>query len=140
MAVKKNDKERKVRVVTFGSFDLFHIGHLNILKRARTLGDELYVGLSSDALSEQKKGRKPVYSFQHRRQILESLRVVDFVFEEESLDKKLDYLQRYQADLLVMGDDWLGRFDFCKACCDVVYLPRTPSISTTELIEIIREK
>jgi glycerol-3-phosphate cytidylyltransferase len=133
-------KTDNVRVVTFGSFDLFHVGHLNVLQRAKALGDELYVGLSSDALSQQKKGRRPVYSYAQRQQILESLRVVDFVFEEECLEKKLHYLRQYQADLLVMGDDWSGRFDFCKAVCDVIYLPRTPSISTTELIEIIREK
>lgn len=129
----------KRRVITFGTFDLFHIGHLNILKRARALGTELYVGLSSDELNIAKKGRSPIYSYEQRKQILESLRCVDHVFKEESLEKKVDYVQQFQADVLTMGADWDGKFDFCKPYCEVIYLPRTPSISTTELIEIIRE-
>jgi glycerol-3-phosphate cytidylyltransferase len=127
------------RVITFGSFDLFHIGHLNILQRARELGDALYVGLSSDELNEAKKGRRPIYHYEQRRQILESIRFVDHVFKEESLERKLDYIRQFQADVLVMGADWQGKFDFCLPVCRVVYLPRTPSISTTELIEVIRE-
>lgn len=129
----------KRRVITFGTFDLFHIGHLNIIKRARALGSELYVGLSSDELNIAKKGRSPIYSYEQRKQILESLRCVDHVFKEESLEKKVDYVQQFQADVLTMGADWEGKFDFCKPYCEVIYLPRTPSISTTELIEIIRE-
>ena len=129
----------KRRVITFGTFDLFHIGHLNILKRARALGTELYVGLSSDELNIAKKGRSPIYNYEQRKQILESLRCVDLVFKEESLEKKVDYVQQFQADVLTMGADWDGKFDFCKPYCEVIYLPRTPSISTTELIEIIRE-
>ncbi len=128
-----------MRVITFGTFDLFHIGHLNILKRARALGTELYVGLSSDELNMAKKGRNPIYSYEQRKQILESLRCVDLVFKEESLEKKVDYVKQFQADILTMGADWEGKFDFCKPYCQVIYLPRTPSISTTELIEIIRE-
>ena len=126
-----------MRVITFGTFDLLHIGHLNILRRAREMGDELFVGLSSDELNFSKKGRNPIYSFEHRKEILEALRCVDFVFKEDSLDLKLDYLREQKADLFVMGNDWEGRFDFCKTVCPVVYLPRTPSISTTELIEVI---
>ncbi|NQD35438.1 adenylyltransferase/cytidyltransferase family protein [Permianibacter sp. IMCC34836] len=129
----------KRRVITFGTFDLFHIGHLNILKRARALGTELYVGLSSDELNMAKKGRNPIYDYEHRKQILESLRCVDQVFKEESLELKVDYVKQFQADVLTMGADWEGKFDFCKPYCEVIYLPRTPSISTTELIEIIRE-
>ena len=126
-----------MRVITFGTFDLLHLGHLNILRRAREMGDELFVGLSSDELNFSKKKRNPIYSYGDRKEILESLRCVDFVFKEESLEKKLDYLREHKADLFVMGNDWEGRFDFCQSVCPVVYLPRTPSISTTELIEVI---
>lgn len=129
-----------MRVITFGTFDLFHIGHLNVLKRARDLGDELFVGLSSDELNFSKKGRYPIYPFEQRSALLSNLRCVDFVFAEESLDLKVDYIKQHNADILVMGDDWAGKFDFCKPFCDVRYLTRTPSISTTEIIEIIREQ
>lgn len=129
-----------MRVLTFGTYDLLHVGHLNILRRAREMGDELYVGLSSDELNFAKKQRNPIHSYEHRKQILESLRCVDLVFKEDSLELKLDYLRQHQADLLVMGNDWEGRFDFCQAVCPVVYLPRTPSISTTELIEVIGQR
>jgi choline-phosphate cytidylyltransferase/glycerol-3-phosphate cytidylyltransferase len=129
-----------MRVITFGTFDLFHIGHLNVLKRARALGDELYVGLSSDELNFSKKGRYPIYPFEQRSALLSHLRCVDLVFSEDSLDLKVDYIKQHKADILVMGDDWAGKFDFCAPYCKVVYLPRTPSISTTEIIEIIREQ
>jgi len=126
------------RVITFGTFDVFHIGHINILERAKALGDYLIVGVSSDALNFSKKNRYPVYSEEHRKKILSSLRFVDEVFLEESLEKKPEYLKHYQADILVMGDDWQGKFDSMKEYCDVVYLPRTPSISTTEIIEVVK--
>ena len=126
------------RVVTFGTFDVFHVGHLRILKAAKALGDELYVGVSTDALNFSKKGRYPVYGEQQRMEIVAGLACVDAVFPEESLERKRDYLLKYQADMLVMGDDWAGRFDELRDICEVAYLPRTPSISTTELIELIR--
>jgi len=129
-----------MRVITFGTFDLFHIGHLHVLQRARDLGDELIVGLSSDELNFSKKGRYPIYPYEQRALLLSSLRCVDQVFSEESLDLKVDYIKQFRADILVMGDDWAGKFDFCSPYCKVVYLPRTPSISTTEIIEIIRAK
>lgn len=125
-------------MITFGTFDVFHIGHINILERARLEGDYLIVGVSSDILNFSKKQRYPVYSQQQRIKILESLRFVDEVFIEDSLELKPDYIQKYEADILVMGDDWLGRFDAMKDFCDVKYLPRTPSISTTEIIEIVK--
>ncbi|MCS3601271.1 glycerol-3-phosphate cytidylyltransferase [Buttiauxella sp. BIGb0471] len=127
------------RIITFGTFDVFHVGHVNILKRARDLGDQLIVGISSDALNYSKKQRYPIYSQEDRVEIISSLRFVDEVFIEESLEKKLDYIKNNQADVLVMGDDWEGKFDWVKTQCDVVYLPRTPSISTTEIIEIVRK-
>jgi glycerol-3-phosphate cytidylyltransferase len=128
-----------MRVITFGTFDVFHVGHLKILERAAGLGDHLIVGVSTDALSIGKKGRAPIYSEADRMHIVSALRCVDEVFPEESLEKKRDYILQYEADILVMGDDWEGRFDDLGDVCDVVYLPRTPSISTTEIIEVVRQ-
>ncbi len=125
-------------VLTFGTFDVFHVGHLRILERARPLGDRLIVGVSSDALNMSKKGRVSVYSQDERITIIAALRCVDSVFIEESLEQKREYILRYTADVLVMGDDWAGRFDEFEDICRVVYLPRTPSISTTTVIEKIR--
>ncbi len=126
------------RVITFGTFDVFHIGHVNILERAKKEGDYLIVGLSSDELNFSKKQRYPVYPQAQRVKIIESLRFVDEVFIEESLDLKAQYIQQFNADILVMGDDWVGKFDAMKQYCDVKYLPRTPSISTTEIIEVVK--
>lgn len=127
------------RIITFGTFDLFHIGHLKILERARAQGDYLIVGISTDALNYSKKQKNPIYSQEDRMRIIESLKVVDEVFYEESLELKGDYIKQFNADVLVMGNDWEGRFDEFKSLCEVVYLERTPSISTTEIIEIIKE-
>lgn len=126
------------RVITFGTFDVFHIGHLRLLERARALGDHLTVGVSTDALNQQKKTRQPVYSEGERLRIVQALKVVDAVFLEESLELKRDYIRNHRADVLVMGDDWNGRFDALKDVCEVVYLERTPAISTTATIEKIR--
>lgn len=128
------------RVITFGTFDVFHIGHVNILKRAKELGEYLIVGVSSDQLNLSKKNRYPIYSESERVAIISALRFVDEVFVEHSLELKLDYIKKFSADVLVMGDDWSGRFDWVKTCCDVIYLPRTPSISTTEIIEIVKSQ
>jgi len=128
------------RVITFGTFDIFHVGHLNILKRAAELGDTLIVGISTDALNFSKKQRYPVCPQKSRREIVEALKCVDEAFYEESLELKRQYIIEHQADILVMGDDWAGKFDEFKDICDVIYLPRTPSISTTELIEIVKER
>ncbi|WP_034943398.1 adenylyltransferase/cytidyltransferase family protein [Erwinia oleae] len=125
-------------VITFGTFDIFHVGHLNILRRASEMGDRLVVGVSSDALNLQKKNREPIYSEQERMAIVGSIKGVDAVFLETSLEKKGDYIRHYAADVLVMGDDWQGRFDGFRTQCEVCYLPRTPSISTTSIIEITR--
>ena len=126
-------------IITFGTFDVFHIGHLRILQRARQLGERLIVGISSDALNIQKKGRMPVYNQNERMDIVAGLKCVDSVFLEESLEKKADYIQQFSADTLVMGDDWAGRFDSLSYLCDVVYFPRTPSISTTSIIEVVKK-
>jgi len=125
-------------VLTFGTFDVFHVGHLAILERAAALGNRLVVGVSSDELNVAKKGRPCVYDLGSRAAILRALRVVDEVFTEESLELKRHYLEQYSADVLVMGHDWEGRFDHLADICEVVYLPRTPSISTTATIERIQ--
>ena len=126
------------RVITFGTFDVFHLGHLRLLERGRRLGDYLIVGVSTDELNLAKKGRRPVHSEHERKEIIGALRCVDEVFDEESLELKGDYIRKFDADVLVMGNDWEGRFDEFRDLCEVVYLPRTPSISTTEIIEKIQ--
>lgn len=126
-------------VLTFGTFDVFHVGHLRVLERAAALGDRLVVGVSADALNEKKKGRSPVFSERERLAIVAALKVVDDVFLEHSLEAKRDYLVEHGADVLVMGDDWAGKFDEFSDVCKVVYLARTPAISTTAIIEHIAE-
>ncbi|WP_281212849.1 adenylyltransferase/cytidyltransferase family protein [Shewanella insulae] len=128
-----------MRIITFGTFDMFHIGHLNIIERARELGEHLTVGVSSDALNFSKKQRYPICNEHDRMRIVKALACVDEVFLEESLELKAEYIQAHKADILVMGDDWQGKFDHLKPLCQVVYLPRTPAISTTQLIEVVRE-
>jgi glycerol-3-phosphate cytidylyltransferase len=124
-------------VITFGTFDVLHVGHIRVLDRARALGDRLVVGVSADQLNIRKKGRAPVFSQDERLEIVSSLRVVDEVFVEESLELKRDYLMKYGAAVLAMGNDWEGKFDDLRDICEVVYFPRTPSVSTTALIEHI---
>lgn len=129
----------KLKVITFGTFDVFHVGHLRILQRAKQLGDYLVVGVSSDQLNFSKKARYPVYHQDERIEIIQSFRCVDEVFVEESLELKSEYIQKYHADILVMGDDWQGKFDHLNYLCKIIYLPRTPAISTTTIIEKIRD-
>lgn len=125
-------------VITFGTFDVFHVGHLRILKRAKLLGDRLVVGVSSDRLNVQKKGKNSIYSLEERFEILSSIKYIDECFVENSLDEKREYIQKYGATILVMGNDWLGRFDEYNDMCQVVYFDRTASISTTAIIEKIK--
>jgi len=129
-----------VRVITFGTFDVFHVGHVRILERAASLGTELIVGVSTDALNYSKKERYPVYSQDQRAYIINSLKFVNEVFYEESLELKRQYIIEHKADILVMGDDWKGKFDEFNDICKVIYLERTPSISTTEIIEIVKAR
>lgn len=119
--------------ITFGTFDLLHVGHINILVRSKAVCDYLVVGVSTDELNLAKKGVAPVYSLQERMQIVGSLRMVDFVFPEESLEQKADYVREFHADVLVMGQDWAGKFDHLRDICEVLYLPRTPHVSTTQV-------
>ncbi len=124
-------------VITFGTFDVLHVGHVRVLNRAAEFGDRLVVGVSSDQLNLSKKGRNPVFTQDERLEIISNIKVVDAVFVEESLEQKREYIVEYAADVLVMGDDWTGKFDFLNDICKVVYLPRTPSVSTTAIIEHI---
>jgi glycerol-3-phosphate cytidylyltransferase len=125
-------------IITFGTYDLLHVGHIRLLSRARTLGDRLVVGVSSDQLNFSKKNKFPEFSEEERMEIISMIKGVDKVFLEESLELKASYLKEQEADILVMGDDWSGKFDHLKSICEVVYLPRTPSISTTAIIEKTR--
>jgi len=138
MSLAVDSSRGSMIVVTFGTFDVLHLGHLRILERAAELGDRLVVGVSSDALNISKKGRAPVFPEHERMRLVGALRCVSEVFLEESLELKRDYLLRYRADVLAMGDDWRGRFDEFSDICRVVYFERTPAISTTALIEKIR--
>ncbi len=124
-------------VITFGTFDVLHVGHVRVLNRAAAFGDRLVVGVSSDALNFAKKGRNPVFTQDERTEIISNLKVVGAVFVEESLELKRDYVLEHGADVLVMGDDWEGKFDYLNDLCRVIYLPRTPSVSTTAIIEHI---
>ena len=120
------------RVLTYGTFDLLHIGHINILKRARALGDYLVVALSTDEFNEIK-GKKAYHSFQERKSLLEAVRYVDLVIPEMNWEQKVSDIHKYHIDRFVMGDDWEGKFDFLNPHCEVIYLPRTEGISTTKI-------
>ncbi len=119
-------------VLTNGTFDLFHIGHLRLLERARAMGDRLVVAVSSDTFNEDK-GKRTLIPYADRAAIVQALRIVDEVIPEESWDQKRDDIRRFNVTTFVMGDDWTGRFDDLKEVCDVVYLPRTEGVSTTAL-------
>lgn len=120
------------KVLTYGTYDLLHWGHINLLKRARDLGDYLVVGLSTDEFNAIKN-KKAYYSYENRKLILESIRYVDEVIPEKTWGQKVDDVLKHNIDVFVMGDDWEGQFDFLKEYCEVVYLPRTVGISTTQV-------
>ena len=122
------------RVITYGTFDLFHEGHVRLLKRAKALGDYLVVAISSDEFN-QLKGKKSCMSYQQRKEVVEAIRYVDLVIPEDNWEQKISDVQKYDIDVFVMGDDWTGKFDFLKDYCEVVYLPRTENISTTMIKE-----
>jgi glycerol-3-phosphate cytidylyltransferase len=123
------------KIITFGTFDLFHIGHLNILKRAKEQGDYLIVGVSSDELNE-KKGKTSIIPLKDRIEIIKSLKCVDEVFIEDCLELKDEYITTYGASVLVMGDDWKDKFNWVS--CDVLYLERTPNVSTSLIKNILK--
>lgn len=120
------------KVITYGTFDLLHYGHINLLKRAKELGDYLIVALSTNEFNKQK-GKKCYFSYEERKMLLESIRYVDLVIPEKSWEQKIDDVKEYKVDAFVIGDDWKGKFDFLKDYCEVVYLSRTPEISTTKI-------
>ena len=121
------------RVITYGTFDLLHYGHINLLKRAKALGDYLVVALSTDEFNWNKKKKKCYFDFEKRKALLESIRYVDLVIPEESWEQKTMDVDLYHIDTFVIGDDWEGKFDFLNEKCQVVYLARTPEISTTQI-------
>ena len=123
------------RVITYGTFDLLHYGHINLLKRAKDLGDYLIVALSTDEFNLQKD-KISYFDYQQRKILLESIRYVDLVSPEISWEQKREDVKKYYADIFVIGDDWEGKFDFLKdEGVEVVYLPRTEEISTTQIKE-----
>lgn len=123
------------RVITYGTFDMLHYGHINLLRRAKELGDYLIVVLSSDEFNWNEKGKKTYFSYEQRKQLLEAIRYVDLVIPEESWNQKVTDVDLYKVDTFVMGDDWRGQFDFVadETSAEVVYLERTPEISTTQI-------
>ena len=120
------------KVITYGTFDLLHYGHIRLLKRAKSLGDYLIVAVSTDEFNKLKN-KKSYFSFKERKQMVEAIRYVDEVIEENSWEQKIGDIEKYHIDEFVMGKDWEGKFDFLKEYCEVVYLPRTPEISTTQI-------
>lgn len=120
------------RVITYGTFDMFHIGHLNLLKRAKERGEELIVAVSTDEFNK-KKGKSTLIPFDQRVEIIRSIKYVDMVISENDWGQKIDDIKKYKIDLFIMGDDWVGEFDDLNKFCLVEYLPRTEGISTTNL-------
>ena len=123
------------KVITYGTFDLLHYGHINLLRRAKEQGDYLIVALSTDEFNWNEKQKKCYFEFEKRKQLLEAIRYVDLVIPEETWKQKVSDIQEYKVDKFVMGDDWAGKFDFIEkeTSAKVVYLPRTPEISTTQI-------
>lgn len=122
------------RVITYGTFDLLHYGHINLLRRARALGDYLIVALSTDEFNRVEKNKACYFPYEERKGLLEAIRYVDLVIPESCWAQKETDVKLYQADVFVIGDDWRGKFDFLEAQgCEVIYLSRTPEISTTKI-------
>ncbi len=121
------------RVITYGTFDLLHYGHINLLKRAKEWGDYLVVALSTDEFNWNEKQKRCYFSYEERKAMMEAIRYVDLVIPETCWDQKRRDIEEYKIDTFVIGNDWKGKFDFLSALCEVVYLPRTPEISTTKI-------
>lgn len=121
------------RIITYGTFDLLHYGHINLLRRAKAMGDYLIVALSTDEFNWNEKHKKCYFNYEERKKLLEAIRYVDLVIPEENWEQKVTDVKEYHIDTFVMGDDWKGKFDFLKDQCEVVYLERTPEISSTQI-------
>lgn len=130
--------EKKQVILTYGTFDLFHIGHLRLLQRLRSLGDFLVVGVSTDEFN-QGKGKKTIIPFEDRIEIVRNIKCVDVAIPEESWDQKINDIKKYQVSIFGMGDDWQGKFDFLGEYCEVVYLPRTESVSSSSIKNSLSE-
>ena len=128
------------RVITYGTFDLLHYGHINLLKRAKEYGDYLIVALSTDEFNWDEKRKKCYFTYEQRKKLLEAVRYVDLVIPEKNWEQKILDVKKYHVDTFVMGNDWEGKFDFLKDLCEVVYLPRTPEISSTQTKEELKKK
>ncbi|MDS0900464.1 glycerol-3-phosphate cytidylyltransferase [Morganella morganii] len=128
------------RVITYGTFDLLHYGHINLLRRARQKGDYLIVALSTDNFNWDSKQKRCFFDYQKRKQLLEAVRFVDLVIPENNWEQKIEDILMYHVDTFIMGDDWKGKFDFLNEHCEVVYLPRTPEISTTKIKNELNRK
>ncbi|WP_298973381.1 glycerol-3-phosphate cytidylyltransferase [uncultured Psychrobacter sp.] len=126
------------RIITYGTFDLLHYGHINLLRRAKQQGDYLIIALSTDEFNWNSKQKKCYFEYERRKALLEAIRFVDLVIPEQSWEQKAEDIKLYHVDTFVMGDDWEGKFDFLKEHCEVVYLPRTPEISTTQIKQEIK--
>ena len=126
------------KVITYGTYDLLHYGHINLLQRAKALGDYLIVALSTDEFNWNSKQKKCYFTYEQRKRLLESVRYVDLVIPEENWEQKISDVKEFKIDTFVMGDDWIGKFDFLKDYCEVVYLSRTPEISTTQIINDLK--
>ena len=122
------------RVITYGTFDLLHYGHINLLRRAKSLGDYLVVGLSTDEFNNKEKNKECYFDYENRKLLLDAVRYVDLVIPEENWEQKISDIQKYHIDVFVIGDDWKGEFDYLKdSGVEVVYLPRTKEISTSKI-------
>lgn len=125
-----------ITVITYGTFDLFHVGHLNLLSRLKSLGDRLIVGVSTDEFNESK-GKSTIIPFSDRSKIVSSIKHVDLVIPESTWNQKSEDIRKYKVDILGMGNDWQGKFDDLSSLCKVVYLPRTDGISSTKIKKIL---
>ena len=122
------------KVITYGTFDLLHYGHINLLERAKSLGDYLIVGLSTDEFNNKEKNKECYFDYENRKSLLDAVKYVDLVIPEENWEQKISDIQKYNIDVFVIGDDWKGKFDYLKDFgVEVVYLPRTKEISTTKI-------
>ena len=122
------------KVITYGTFDLLHYGHINLLRKAKSLGDYLIVGLSTDEFNNKEKNKECYFDYENRKSLLDAVRYVDLVIPEKNWEQKISDIQKYNVDVFVIGDDWKGKFDYLKDFgVEVVYLPRTKEISTSKI-------